>query len=333
MSARGRDSDGKAPSAAPVVWRDGVHLAGTVLWCDARRARAVCFASSARALGRAGHGQLIGTAETLAMVQARPAERLVAPMRRAFSLGNLRLELAPSGHAAGAAMLAVDHDGRRILYADRVAPDGVGLGGAAVARACDVLVVAAPYGRREHKFPPPAAAARALVAWATDVCAAGEVAVVKVGTAAFGLDVAAKLVEAGIACAAHRAIHATGKAIASAGATAPVLRGQRGVAGRALVWLGADDRGLARALGRARGRVALVSGRAVDATAVRAAGASHGVVWSDAADRARLVAFVRACEAAQVFLTGECADDVRAALGKSAVVLAPPRQLTLWGGA
>ena len=32
---------------APVTWRDGVHLTGTPIWCDARRRRDVCFVSSA----------------------------------------------------------------------------------------------------------------------------------------------------------------------------------------------------------------------------------------------------------------------------------------------
>ena len=54
----------------PVTWRDGVHLTGTPIWCDARRRRDVCFVSSADRVGRAGHGQLIGTPLTLALLGA-----------------------------------------------------------------------------------------------------------------------------------------------------------------------------------------------------------------------------------------------------------------------
>ena len=56
---------------APVTWRDGVHLTGTPIWCDARRRRDVCFVSSADRVGRTGHGQLIGTPITLALLGAR----------------------------------------------------------------------------------------------------------------------------------------------------------------------------------------------------------------------------------------------------------------------
>jgi len=61
----------RAASIAPVTWRDGVHLTGTPIWCDARRRRDICFVSSADRVGRTGHGQLIGTPITLALLAAR----------------------------------------------------------------------------------------------------------------------------------------------------------------------------------------------------------------------------------------------------------------------
>src|SRR4051812_1616684 len=94
--------------ASCVSWRDGVHLAGTAIWCDARRTRAVCFASSADARERPGHGQLIATAETLALLGASGGAHLAVPWRRPFTLGTVRLELAPSGHGRGGAALAVE---------------------------------------------------------------------------------------------------------------------------------------------------------------------------------------------------------------------------------
>jgi len=69
----------------PVTWRDGVHLTGTPIWCDARRRRDVCFVSSADRVGRTGHGQLIGTAITLAMLGARAAGHLAVPLRQRFT--------------------------------------------------------------------------------------------------------------------------------------------------------------------------------------------------------------------------------------------------------
>ena len=110
----------RRPAAdASVTWRDGVHLTDTPIWCDARRRRDVCFVSSADRIGRAGHGQLIGTATTLALIGAQGDGHLAVPLRRRFTLGTLRLELVPSGRGLGAAALLVDNAGHTVLYAGR----------------------------------------------------------------------------------------------------------------------------------------------------------------------------------------------------------------------
>src|ERR1700710_2755068 len=105
-----------APSA-PVSWRDGVHLTGTPIWCDARRRRDVCFLSAADRAGRTGHGQLIGTSITLALLGARDKGHLAVPLRQRFTLGTLRLELIPSGRGVGACALHADIVGRTVRYA------------------------------------------------------------------------------------------------------------------------------------------------------------------------------------------------------------------------
>ncbi len=103
---------GRVALTPSVTWRDGVHVTGTMLWFDARRAREVCVVSSidrvARA-GQAGHGQLIATAPTLAMLGVAGGAHgvgggvaLATPTRRPFTLGQVQLELVPSGHTLGA---------------------------------------------------------------------------------------------------------------------------------------------------------------------------------------------------------------------------------------
>jgi hypothetical protein len=103
-----------------VTWRDGVHLSGTPIWCDARRRRDVCFVSSAERVGKSGHGQLIGTPITLALLGAVGHGHLAVPLLRPFTLGTLRLELIPSGRGLGAAALHVDLGGRTVLYAGAI---------------------------------------------------------------------------------------------------------------------------------------------------------------------------------------------------------------------
>jgi len=151
-------------AVAPVTWREGVHLTGTPIWCDARRRRDVCFVSSADRLGKAGHGQLIATPDTLRLIGARDGGHLAVPVHRPFTLGTLRLELIPSGRGRGAAALHVDLGGRSVLYAGAVRP------GAEV-RACDAVVVAAPIDGALEPLEPVAAR---LCEWITAQLAAGK---------------------------------------------------------------------------------------------------------------------------------------------------------------
>jgi len=314
------------PPVAGVSWRDGVHVVGTSVWCDARRARAVCFVSSADRTGRGGHGQLIATAETLALLAARPDAHLAAPLGRPFTLGTTRLELVASGHAVGAAALAVDTGSHRVLYAGAVDPVGGGLGGVAALRPCDTLVVAAPYGAERHAF---AAGARdAALAFVAETAASGAVPVVLVTSVLKALDVAARLAAAGIEVAGHRTMVQGARRLTAAGVTVAI---QRGVApGRALLWP-VDDRGRVDAVvGRLPARVALVSGLATEPDLVEALAVDAAFAWSNAADREQLLAFVAASGAAEVAVTGPYAEDVVASVGARARALGPPRQMPLF---
>ncbi len=313
-----------ARATAGVSWRDGVHVLGTSVWCDARRARAVCFVSSADRTGRAGHGQLIATAETLALLGAHGDAHLSVPTGRPFTLGTVRLELVRSGWCVGAAALLVDA-GHRVLYAGAVAPDGTGLGGAAELRRCDTLVVAAPYGAAHHRF---GATTGDVVDMARGALAAGTVPVVLVGSTLEGLDVVAALAGAGIACAGHRGVVEAARRLAAAGTELAV---KRTVArDRALVWPLADRARLGAALGGARAKVALASGLAVEREVVRELGVDVAIPWSAAADRAALLAYIARSGASEVAVTGAYADEIAAAVGPHARRLGPHRQMALF---
>ncbi len=308
-----------------VSWRDGLHVLGTSVWCDARRARAVCFVSSADRTGRAGHGQLIATTETLALLGARADSHLAAPLRRPFTLGTVRLELLPSGYAVGAAALAVDASGHRVLYAGAVAPTGRGLGGAAELRPCDTLVVAAPYGADHHRFD---AGPAEVIAFAREVLEAGAVPVILVTSPLKGLDVAAALAGAGIVVAGHRGVVEAARRVAEVGVAVAV---RRTVAhGRALVWPVADRARVTTAVRGLPAKVALASGLAVERDRVRALGVDRPIAWSAAADRAALLGFVAASGATEVAVTGPWADEIAGAIGARARALGPPRQMPLF---
>lgn len=311
----------RATAPLGVAWRDGVHVLGTSIWCDARRARAVCFVSAADRTGRAGHGQLIATAETLALLGAARDAHLAAPMHRPFTLGTTRLVLVPSGYAPGAAAIAVDTGTHRVLYAGAIHPARADLA------PCDTLVVAAPYGERHHAFP--ADAESRAIAVCVEAAAAGALPVVLVSGALRGLAIAERLIAAGFEVAAHRAIAVAARRLEEAGLPAPAIR--RGVArAGVLLWLVRDHARVAATTGTRAVRTILASGLATERDAVRTIGADVAIPWSGAADREGLLAFVERSTAGAIAVTGPCAAAIAAAIGPRARALGPPQQMALF---
>lgn len=346
-----------------MVWRDGAHLLGTPIWCDARRRRDVCFASSADQVGRAGHGQLIGTQLTLALIGADGHGHLAVPLRQRFTLGTLRLELIPSGRGFGAAALHVDLAGRTVLYAGAVRTAHGGVGDAGEVRTCDAVVVAAPLGELHHKLPPLVDEIDATVAWARRQLASARRPVLLVDSVLDGLEVAARLAADGIAIAGPRALRDAAQriaplvprpqlvdgAIAIGQTIAPHARAPRRAAApawlppddltagvpviaspgkepRAVVWLDAERDRATRQLAAWPTAAARVSGHA----AAGHAGYDAGFAWASAADRRQLLGWIEATGARDVFVTGACADAIVGALGKRAHRLGPPQQMALF---
>jgi len=306
---------------APVVWRDGVHISGTPIWCDARRRRDVCFVSAADRVTIAEHGQLIATPITLALLAPRAgasagAGHLAVPWRRPFTLGTLRLELIPSGRGLGAAALHVDSRGRTVLYAGPVRTTADR--DAAEVRPADAVVVAAPFGEPHHTFASTEEISGKLVAWAKAQLATGATPVAVVDSVLDGLEVAARLGADGLALAGSRALRDAAQRLEHL-ETLPELRAP-GKEPRLLIKVASD-----RAALPPKSITALVSGRAVDGHA----GFAAGFAWPFAAGRAQLLAWIEQTRAKDVFLTGACAETIAAALGKRARVLGPPHQMTL----
>jgi putative mRNA 3-end processing factor len=308
----------RAAPAAPVAWRDGVHLTGTPIWCDARRRRDVCFVSSADRVGPVGHGQLIATPITIALVGASAdAGHLAVPLRKPFTLGTLRLELLASGRCAGGAALHVDARGRTALYAGPIRTSNPPLGEpAADVRACDALAVAAPFGAPHHRFEQVDVVAERVVAWLAAERAAKRVASLVVDTPLDGVELAARLIDAGFAVAAGKSV----RDVAARLATSPKLAAPSRETD-AIVRTERDR-------GKPGSPTALVSGRALDPHSY-----ALGFAWPFVAGRAELLAWIEQTRAKDIFVTGPFAEDIASALGARARVLGPPRQMTLFEAA
>lgn len=307
-----------------MTWRDGVHLTGTPIWCDARRRRDICFVSSADRLARSAHGQLIGTPITLALLAAKGQGDLAVPLRQRFTLGTLRLELIPSGRGIGAAALVVDLAGRTTLYAGSVRTMHGGAGDAAEVRSCEALVVHAPFGEAHHVFPKLTDVIAQTVAWVKAELAAERRPVLFCDAALDGLELAVTLAAHDLAISAGRPIREAALRVNDRTAIPPL--GTPGKQPRAVIWLDEDHGGLIKALAGKRFSTALTSGRAIEG----ATGYDAGFVWANAADRKQLLAWIESANARDVFVTGPCADAIASAIGGRVRVVGPPRQMALF---
>ena len=338
--------DGRKPRVHAFLHRGGgVRLAGTVVACDATVGTELVFLSHApafgvaarRALPRLGGGrrQVLTTELTLALLgpagERLKAHALPAGYGRPFSLGDLRLEMFPSGFMPGAASLLCEHEGRRIVYAG---PIGSGDGSGEV-RAADALCIDATFANQGVTFLSRAQAIAEIGRQVRAVLARGDAPVVLVDPIAIAVEIAAALAADRIGLAAHRAIVQVAMAHRHAGLPAPSLQRFAGKvgAGEALLWPAQERVPPRRAGARAAG-VILVSADAERAAAVSSDVADVArVAFPTAADFAALTRYIEASGAAEVALVNAPGDDLVRALrarGVDAYTLGPPRQIELF---
>jgi hypothetical protein len=334
----------RAKAIAAVTWRDGVHLTGTSIWCDARRRRDVCFVSAAdRFPAGKARAQLIGTPLTLALLGASEGN-LAVPLRQRFTLGTLRVELIASGRGPGAAALYVEGAGSKLLYAGAVRPYAGTRVTAADVRACDTLVVDAPFGTSKKKFPALDGVIDKVVAWTRKQLAAGRRPILVVDTALDGLEVANVLATEGLALAGAKPIRdAAARMAAFSDQTVLRKKTTNGTSGRsaktapaiaapakelrATIWLDAHREAPAVVTDQPHA-TALISGRTESTTASEIAFA-----WPHAADRTTLLEWIESTRAREVFVTGACAEAIVKVLGDRAKYLGPPQQMSLFAEA
>ncbi|WP_428265425.1 hypothetical protein [Haliangium sp.] len=334
----------KPPDGPAVVWRDGVHIAATPIWCDAGQTRELCFVSSAHAVSGRRHAELVATAPTLALLgQGRRGTRLAVPYGQPFTLGLARLELIRSGHCLGGASLMVERvdasgsggsSGPRVLYAGAVNPDGVDLGAAAEPRGCDVLVLDGGYGHPRFVRVAPERAAQQVLGFIDEVAAAGGVAYLLVTSPSKAVDVLARLSGRGQRrFLAHRSIYEAARRLRALDPRVPEVRRYPGSAPTAgvVLWPLAQREALGPVARPSR--LALVSGLACDPARVAEAGVDWRVAWSNRADFESALGYVDACGPSEVFLLGDDVAALVAALerpGRRVHRLGPARQMALF---
>ena len=326
--------------------------------CDAAAGGDLVFLSHASVLGARGRRalphvggsrrQILATEATLALLgpfgERLRAQTLVVPFGRPFALGDLRLEIFPSGFMPGAASLLCERDGRRIVYAGPVGRS------TRSTRSGSRATVGPSCGRRTRSastrasrlatiaFPGRADAEEALCRIAGDRSAGGA-PLFLIEPPALAPVIARVLGAAGVPLRAHRTILDAVAAFRQVDPRSSYPQVQR-FAGRlaeneALLWP-ADARP-PRQGGQVQARPSvLVSPRAGSAAVRDRWSGAHRLTFPHGADFAQLARYVEATGASEVALVGAPDDELAEVLrgrGLSAYRIGPPRQIDLFQAA
>ena len=261
----------------------------------------------------------------------------MTPYRRRFALGELSLELFPSGCMLGAASLWVDWRQQRVVYAGQIAPWPSPLCERMEARRCDLLVLPCFLGGdRDPVLPPHEQSEQQIVDFAEQAREQGKQPVLLCPP----LGVAQQLALLGeqrlkLRVRAHRLIYRATLAYARHTALQlSTLRRFEAVAAlqpdELLLW----PLALAGSptLRRERSRLRLASVSALSALAPERELCDEAILWGDHADRPALLDYVQASRPQRVVLVGRHGKELLAAVRErvdEVELLSPTRQLPL----
>ena len=314
---------------------DGVHLAASVLWCDAQRKNGLNFLSSALAGDIARNRRMLCTEETLRLASRGKGkvDVLTAPYDQILTVGDLELSLHPSGHLLGSAQLRAKRSGRVVVYTGEVSTRSSATALAAEPVRCDVIALPATYARRPYRFPERERVLDDILQFIEVTLTERQTPVLLAQPLGIGQELITVLGRKGYRLRVHRSMAEIAKLYGSLGVSLPSYKRFTKTVGRGEVVLFPTILRTSVESLIPDGRVALVDPRAVDAAYVHQLRLRDAFALTNLPDRDELIAFVEATEAGEVFLTGgavsEFGEELRAK-GLKVYDLQPQRQLELF---
>jgi hypothetical protein len=339
-------------STPAFVYRAGIGLADTHITCDATGfASDLIFLSHARALAprgpaalsgaRAGRRQIVTTEQTLRLLgdageKLRP-RTLPAAFGRPFNLGDLRIEVVPTGYLPGAAGLMSENDGHRLFYLGAFCPEPLlpGVEASEVRRA-DAICVDATFGDPRLSFPPRQEAIAAVRGFVQTTLGEGKTPVLLASPFGALPALAVDLAQAGLALRAHPRIGAVLTRLRGVCDSLPAPARFAGRVAKSEVLFWPPEARDAANLGALDNlRLALVSGSATDPGMLERMRLQHGFALTNLPSAPEILTAIESTGAKEVALFHDGAEPLAALLrerGYDAYALGPPRQMTLPGG-
>ena len=138
-----------------IEYDNGIHVKGTELWFDSKKKTGLSFISHANIENFTPSEKILATPETIKLLSKKFSKSVVltCPYNRPFSLGNIQVELIPSGYMLGAAQIQLEKDGQRIIYTSNLNLKMTETAKAAEARRCNTLILKCTFGSPNFTFP------------------------------------------------------------------------------------------------------------------------------------------------------------------------------------
>lgn len=313
----------------------GLFLPGLDLWMDPRFPAPRAFVSHAHSDHTGRHALTLATPETLDLMRLRmgPGKRT----QEAIAFGEtrefegFRLRLLPAGHILGSAQCFVESGSGSLLYTgDFKLRAGLTSGAAGSCRA-ETLVMETTFGRPGYVFPPFESVRADIAAFCRETLGAGEVPVLLAYSLGKAQEVLALLANAGLPAMPHPSITKLLPVYESAGHQFPAYaEWEPSLSSGCVLVCPPSARGALA--GVCRARTALISGWALDPSAIHRSRCDAAFPLSDHAGYDELLRHVEAVAPRRVLtlhgFAQEFARDLRAR-GIEAWALTGPNQLDL----
>ncbi len=137
---------------------EGIYIAPADVWIDPSTPKPAALVTHGHAdHARAGHGKVLATRETLAIMDVRYGDQAGGQgvaYGETLRLGDVSVRFVPAGHVLGSAQIVLEHKGQRIVVSGdyKRRPDPTCAAFEPVA--CDVFVTEATFGLPVFRHPP-----------------------------------------------------------------------------------------------------------------------------------------------------------------------------------
>ena len=134
----------------------GIRISGTELYLDAKKKVNLSVISHAHSDHVRRHLNVIATPETISLIKVRNRKinAILLPYHQEYQLGDIKIELFPSGHILGAAQVLVKQNGKKLVYSGDFKPgQDDSVAAPMEIKQADILIMESTFGDPKFVFP------------------------------------------------------------------------------------------------------------------------------------------------------------------------------------